>query len=389
MGNHDCIDLFCGCGGLSSGFTSAGFNVVVASDIWNTALETYKQNLRCKHVLRGDMTSHSFKQALVRIAMKNKTDIVIGSPPCQAFSTAGYRNALDDRLFLVEEFIHVVSKIKPILFVMENVTGMLNARRIKSSLSKAELKRALLLAREVYLYRKLKRISAQRKLSDEELHAFNNAREHYSDNTSELKSLQESLMDHVIKMFNDIGYRTWQHVFNAANYGVPQNRKRGFIFGIRSDLDASFIDDSFFIPQKISNTASCRGALQDLECLPGNALPNHVFTKHSDSFIKKIKNTKNGESVIKTYGEGFYRLKPDEPSPTVKENHGSVFIHYSLDRCLTPRELARLQSFPDDFEFIGSKSAVLKQIGNAVPPLLAFNIAKHLKNSVLNVIKMT
>ena len=106
---------------------------------------------------------------------------------------------------------------------------------------------------------------------------------------------------------------------------------------------------------------------------------NHVFTSHGKEFLEKIKKTPIGKNVFGNYSDAFFRCPPNEPSRTVKENHGGVFIHYSQNRVMTPRELARLQSFPDDYIFKGSKSSILKQIGNAVPVKLAEAIANSVK----------
>ena len=105
-----------------------------------------------------------------------------------------------------------------------------------------------------------------------------------------------------------------------------------------------------------------------------------IYTSHNDAFIEKIKNTSIGKSVNPKYTEAFFRCNPDEPSNTVKENHGGVFVHYEKNRVMTPRELARLQSFPDDFKFKGTKSNILVQLGNAVPCGLSHAIAKEIKN---------
>ncbi len=120
-------------------------------------------------------------------------------------------------------------------------------------------------------------------------------------------------------------------------------------------------------------------AIFDLKDAPENIDFNHIFKKHKNDFIEKIKNTLVGKSPMKNYSDAFRRIDYHKPSPTVKENHGGVHIHPELHRVLTPRELARLQSFPDEFIFLGTKSNILKQIGNAVPPKLSEVIAKMIK----------
>ena len=106
----------------------------------------------------------------------------------------------------------------------------------------------------------------------------------------------------------------------------------------------------------------------------------HIYTKHSDDFLEKIKNTPIWKSVLWSYSDAFFRLDPNLPSRTVKENHWWVFIHYDKNRVMTPRECARLQSFPDDFIFTWTKSKMLVQIWNAVPPLMAKSIAENVKD---------
>lgn len=106
---------------------------------------------------------------------------------------------------------------------------------------------------------------------------------------------------------------------------------------------------------------------------------NHAFTNHSEKFVQKLKNTPIGTTVYRNYSDSWWRLDPNKPAKTVKENHGGVFVHYKFDRVCTPRELAALQSFGDDFILKGTKSEILKQIGNAVPPIMAKAIGEKVK----------
>ena len=125
-----------------------------------------------------------------------------------------------------------------------------------------------------------------------------------------------------------------------------------------------------------------REAIDDIKDLPEDVDFNHIFTKCGKEFLNKIKKTKIGTSVFEGYRDAYYRSFPDEPSNTVKENHGGVFIHYEKNRFMTPRELARLQSFDDNFIFNGSKNQILVQIGNAVPPLLGYQIANAILEKI-------
>ena len=189
----------------------------------------------------------------------------------------------------------------------------------------------------------------------------------------------------IIKIkFNDIGYNVKIQLLNSANYGVPQKRERVIIVGTRNDLP-----DTFMYPEPthtdnendlLPNWVSVKEAIDDLKHKEeDNEILQHIYTEHSPEFIEKIKNTPVGKSVNPKYSEAFFRCEPDKPSNTVKENHGGVFVHYEKDRVMTPRELARLQSFPDSFKFKGKKSNILVQLGNAVPCMMAREIAKQVK----------
>lgn len=168
----------------------------------------------------------------------------------------------------------------------------------------------------------------------------------------------EAVTDYVIRRFTDLDYEVGYRVLDATQFGVPQRRKRVFFRASNDELTW---------PEPTCDDPKTAGEALDRDF--SNA-PNHNFTNHQQSTIDKMSKLDYGESVY-DYDEAWQRLHPDEPSITIKENHGAPFVHPSEDRVGTPRECAALQSFPDDYEFLGSKSSVLKQIGNAVPPKLA------------------
>ena len=203
--------------------------------------------------------------------------------------------------------------------------------------------------------------------------------------------LRVKVTDMIMKRFEKIGYNVKMQVLNAADYGVPQKRERVIFIGGYEGLPVNFPDQTY--RKKINGTEdlfksnlldwiTVREAIDDIKDHPEDIDFNHIFTKCGKEFLSKIKKTKVGTSVYEGYRDAYYRSFPDEPSNTVKENHGGVFIHYEKDRFMTPRELARLQSFGDDFIFKGSKSQILVQIGNAVPPMLGYNIASILKENL-------
>ena len=132
----------------------------------------------------------------------------------------------------------------------------------------------------------------------------------------------------------------------------------------------------------LSNWVTVKDAIDDLKNRPEDIAFNHIFTKNGKDFQRKLKKTPVGKTVYGGFSDAYFRCPPNEPSRTVKENHGGVFIHYEKDRFMTPRELARLQSFKDDFIFKGTKSQILVQIGNAVPPKLGYEIANTLRENL-------
>lgn len=170
----------------------------------------------------------------------------------------------------------------------------------------------------------------------------------------------------IIEDYKKIGYRIDVAVLNSADYGVAQTRKRVIFIGNRLNLENYF-------PETLLNSEhhrTVRDAIEKFEMLPEKPEINHIFTKHKPQTIEQMKLLNPGESLYKNYSDSWKKTPYDRPSCTIKENHGGVNIHPVFPRVMTPRELAALQSFPDDFIFKGPKKSQLVQIGNAVPPLL-------------------
>lgn len=341
------IDLFCGCGGLSLGFEKAGFKPVLAIDLWKDAVITYNHNRREKVGVCKDI--HEISDRILREINKNKDIVgIIGGPPCQGYSTVGTRDINDPRNHLYLEYCRVVEQIKPLFFVIENVKGIL-------TLSEG---------------------------------AFKND---------------------IINRFSRLGYNVSYQLINAMNYGVPQNRERVFFVGIR--------EGTFVFPKPdINHLISSKEAISDLPILdqvvPGKdisryssnphnnyqklmrgkqqVLLNHQLTNHTEQTKRIISMIPDGGGIkdlppsywnIRKYNKAFERMASWEPSNTVDTGHRNYF-HYTENRIPTVRENARLQSFPDNFEFIGTRTSQYKQVGNAVPPLLAYAIAKAIKEQI-------
>ncbi len=233
--------------------------------------------------------------------------LVVGGPPCQGFSLAGKRDPEDPRNLLFREFLRVVAEIRPWYVVMENVPGIL-------TMSQGAVKAAIL------------------------------------------------------EGFAAIGYdRVSIAILESAAYGVPQIRPRAIFIANRFGLDNPYPQPQLS-PEEYQ---PIEGAIDDLP--PWTTIPeiNHQWTRHSPEYMQRLATVSPGGSLYSTYADAFKRQYPGQPSMTVKENHGGTHIHPHLNRCLSAREMARLQTFPDAFIFQGSMKKAMWQIGNAVPPRLA------------------
>ena len=386
------LDLFAGCGGLSHGLEQSGFEVIAANDIAEAAAETHQRNHKNSKFFLGSITDVDLRNELVAFARDGGCEIVVGGPPCQAYSLAGRRDVDDARGHLFEDYVTVVDELRPKFFVMENVKGILSMRHDRVNLKPSEQKQ---LDHIKDLEKEQIQLRLQRKQSknterikfesidDLRLSAINAE-------LTRLKrlaiSLRESVPDRIVARFAELGYKVEYRLLNAADYGVPQRRERVIFIGTRlmvpilfprtTHRDPSGSADLFSsLPPWISTGE----AIADLELREQDVSWSHEFTSHRPDFVERLRKTPIGGSVYEGFSDAWYRQPADEPSRTVKENHGGVFVHYAQPRVLTPRELARLQSFPDDFLFCGSKSKVLVQIGNAVPPRLGRAIGSALK----------
>jgi DNA-methyltransferase (dcm) len=342
------IDLFAGCGGLSKGFMDAGFQIIVGVDNDKAALETFKLNHNGAVALNADLSKQATLDEIKKIANGREVDVVIAGPPCQGFSLSGPRNFDDERNKLYLSVIEIVKQFNPKAFIIENVPGM-------ARLYGGEIK------------------------------------------------------DEILRRFKKMGYNIECRILCAADYGVPQIRKRLIFIGIRKDIGDVEFPELLFKPEEYR---TCREALSDLpsrenelgseidsySCEPlteyqrimrknCNVLYNHVATKHTQMVKDTIslvpeggnhKNLPKGWGESRKFNEAWTRYHGDKASKTIDTGHRNHF-HYEYNRVPTIRENARLQSFPDDFVFLGTRTQQNRQVGNAVPPLLGYYLANKIK----------
>jgi DNA (cytosine-5)-methyltransferase 1 len=313
------LALFSGCGGFTEGFRLAGIRTVAANDVNPAAADTFRHNHPGTQMITGDIGAETTQNLLYLAA--TDCDIIVGGPPCQSFSMAGLRDPDDPRGKLFQDYFKLVRRLNPAVCVAENVKGILS-----------------------------------------------------------MKSGGESVFGWICEAFSNLGYDLACETLDAVWYGVPQHRER-VIFIASKKGRPSWPRPTHGRTAKLPFVTT-KGSLEELSHIyTEHPEWSHIFTNHSDEFLEKIKNTKPGESVTSFKG-AFWRLKPDEPSKTVMANNGSCFIHYDIDRVLTPREMAVLQGFGHHYRFCGSKYDQLVQIGNAVP----VGLAKAIGDSVLRLL---
>lgn len=345
------IDLFAGVGGLSLGFEMEGFDILLANEFDQSIATAYKENHKSTNVVVGDITSLDLSKVFGEYV--NKIYVVIGGPPCQGFSQKGKRKTInDERNFLFKHYVEVVKFVKPKYFVMENVPNLLTAEK------------------GFFL--------------------------------NEIKGL-----------FKDYGYSIRYGILNAADYGVPQNRRRAIIIG-------KYLANPPELPLPCKQKLTIWDAISDLAYLESGEgefeqeyrnspksdyekkmrkgskiLYNHMATKHSALALERLSliPPNAGKEVLpkkhitkSVYSGTWSRMKQNDVAVTITTRFDTPssgkFTHPFLNRAITVREAARLQSFPDTFKFIGSKMSQMKQVGNAVPPLLARKIARVIMNDI-------
>lgn len=337
------IDLFSGAGGLHIGFKDAGYQIGLSVDNNENVKKTHIYNHPFVPFWNRDIREIDSKE--IREAVSNDTiDGIIGGPPCQGFSTIGrrvssnpeVRGTYDPRNELVDEYIRIIHEIKPKFFLMENVKGILTWDK-------------------------------------------------------------GQFIKNIINKFKACGYNVEYALLNMADYGIPQTRERVFILGTTLDIPVTFP-----VPTHSENPTGelkpwvgCWEVLKDLVDHKEAPEFNHVPLKHTEKNIARYKLIPEGgrlpennlplELYRKNFGNTFKRLHRKKPALTMVPGNDAFPIHPILNRSLTVREAARIQTFPDNIIFQGNRRQQGHQVGNAVPPLFSKIIAEHIKDTILNV----
>lgn len=316
------IDLFSGAGGLSCGMVMAGFNPIASVEIMPQAVETYKYNFSTKKGLEDHIETRDINSKEVK---QNLYDSVKG-----------------------KEVDVIVGGFPCQGFSMAGYRVVDDPRNS--------------------LYKEMKDIVEHLK-----------PKYIIMENVEGLRSLLNGKVEEkIIQDYKKIGYDINLTVLNSADYFVPQMRKRVIFIGNRIG-ESNFHPKPLLTPDKYVTLGDAIGKYMKMK---ENKDINFTFTKHTPEMIERLANVPEGKSLYKNYSDSWKKSPWNKPSCTIKENHGGTNIHPKLPRCLTARELATLQSFPDDFIFQGSKKWQLVQIGNAVPPLLGKAIGLALRKNI-------
>ncbi|MCM1140414.1 MAG: DNA cytosine methyltransferase [Muribaculum sp.] len=350
------LDLFCGCGGISEGYYLAGFDIVGGIDFNEDATMTFAHNFKEAKVHNIDINSFTNEQLMLEYG---DVDVIVGGPPCQGFSTANrHQKEKDDpRNKLFFEYIRFVQNIHPKIIMIENVRGLLTR-----------------------------------------------------DNGYVINRIEEIL--------GSEGYNISYQVLDASEYGVPQNRKRAIIIGIRKNFMNITFDFDLIEKQEKTTVEDAIGELYAFEEAPAgiktlsseansvlrlylrandNKVLDHDIVYPAEKVQERIKHVPQGgnwqdvpshlwpSNRQNRHSSAYKRLNPATQSCTIDTgNAHSNYFHPIYNRIPTIRESARLQSFPDSFEFIGTRGSKYRQVGNAVPPLLSKAIASAIKKILEN-----
>lgn len=324
------VGLFVGGGGLDLGFQQAGFRSLAATDNDPYAEKTYRRNFPDVPFVLDDIRKLTAGK-IAEATRGRRPDVVIGGPPCQGFSTLGDRLSADPRNVLIDAFVRMVDGLRPQAVLIENVRAI----------------------------------------------------------ATEYKGRYK---DYIIRCFEEIGYKMQFAILNAADYGVPQLRRRAFFVGF-ADPRVEYV---FPVPTHgplLKPYTKVGDAINDLAAEQGD-IPNHQPLNHSEKVTARYLLIPEGgmlpspeklpaEIRRQNFGSTYKRLHRHAPSLTIVPGNNAFPVHPFLPRSLTPREAARIQSFPDDHVFEGDRRHQCILVGNAVPPLLAAVLARSIWNRIL------
>lgn len=369
----DVISLFAGCGGCSLGLEKGGYTIRLAADYNADACATYSLNLEHEAIWQVDLSQVSSQQIQDRFDSRRPIDLLVGGPPCQGFSSAGARDWNDPRNKLLRQFVEWVIVLKPTWFVMENVEGLLTAKdgfylieAVSRFLNAGYWVRAKKVYMEQYgLPQRRKRVFVVGNL--------------------EQKAFQFPIPTFSSQPFLPLWDIRSQMTLDDAIGDLPEPSEDGEVYYERSGMNmyqnALRRKDSLPVRHHISRNLNEQNQERMRLLLPGQTMKNLPDNLQHSSFKRRaLRRVMDGTPTEKRGGapSGLKRLVATQPSLTITSASPSEFAHPTQNRFLTLRECARIQSFPDWFEFVGSWSSIAMQIGNAIPPLFMQRLGEQI-----------
>ncbi len=350
------LDLYCGLGGLSLGLELTGaFETIGGIDNFAPAVETFyynHSNIKSR-LLSQTLDLSQLRPEQVLDDLGRRPDVIVGGPPCQGFSHAGRRLEdlkEDPRNRQIFHYFRFIRAMRPKAFLMENVSGILKTGQ----------------------------------------------------------QSKHELIDAIVREYEKLGYVVAWRVLNTSGFRVPQNRKRFIMVGIENgkapfsfpmppcnenwDLFGeplyTVFDALGDMPTPTKEDPQCyeyesQTPLQRFLRVGSEWLYNHSQTVHSPEMVRRLKAQKVGTRLYPSWNHSWYRLDPERPSPAVKENHRAPFVHFEEPRATSPRECARLQCIPDRYRLIGTKTAQLIMVGNAVPAIFSAHLGTAIARQAL------
>lgn len=345
------LSFFAGCGGLCYGAKAAGIDIVGTNELVDAYKEVYRLNFPNCHFLPNDVRKIKKSDIDVVLEKHGKIDIMLGGPPCQGFSLAGKRDVNDERNTLFGDYLEISKHVKPKVILIENV-------KLLTSMKDPD---------------------------------------------------GRYVRDRVIETYQQLGYDSQFYVVNAKNYGVAQHRERVIFIGVRSDLklnpsipDHMYSDESISLFNDMDKPFTFGDAVSDLVYIESGEKvdndPYHWAVSHPNHVLEWMVDVPQGRSAHDNedpslrppsgYNTTYKRQVWDEPAGTVATTFGMISgcrnVHPIATRSMTIREALRLQSFPDSFKMTGTAGTKRTVIGNAVPPMLGYQLAKHIVDSYIS-----
>jgi len=338
------MSFFAGCGGLCYGVKAAGFEVVATNELVDEYKAINALNFPAAKFLTNDVCSISNKEIQDVLKKHPNIDLMVGGPPCQGFSLAGKRDVNDSRNTLFENYLRIAEKVNPRVILIENVKLL----------------------------------------------------------TSMKDPNGKYVKDRIKETFSKMGYKSSFFIVNAKNYGVAQHRERVIFIGVRSDIKSypsipdPICGEKSDLLNQVDEVFNMGDAISDLEYLESGQRSkideHHWAVKHPNHVLNWLVNVPQGKSAHDNidpelrppsgYNTTYKRQEWDKPAGTVATTFGMISgcrnVHPIATRSMTVREALRLQSFPDSFKLCGNSGNIRTVIGNAVPPLLGYHLAKHI-----------